>query len=449
MFAKINAHVPKAEEKALGTSGVIGRYHALLNTPFSHPLGHPGYIIGIEKAPRDKAGYRHDTGGTRSFDGTRLTEPIALPRSGAQSDLDQQKAAFRRATNDPKVMLVSHILRYAPIEGGEGLAPDVLHSAYSHSAFGTWDNEPGNAYEAGWQALDRMQGQILDDIAAAKARGHPFTHIAFLAMGWNNDQFEALDRYNAIVHHTRRAAQAQGQRFHPLVIGITWPSVWGGTSVVDLANRALHIGSYPVKADDADEIGYGIANHVMNAILPHIEAQTGLRTIAIGHSMGARMMTRAYYSADLLQARVARKGLGPLVIGLQGAFSANRFREGYRLIAPVRWVTHGEGGPYQDVAAPGGDLVLTWSRKDNANPVAVLLTGAKHVGGRLGAKVMHEKLQRKVHAASWPSDMRAAFAQADGKALYLDVTDSVASHGDIRTPQTGQLVWDMIAARAG
>ncbi len=453
MFGQLNHHTPKADETALGTSGVISRYHALLNTPFSHPLGQVGYIIGIEKAPRDKAGYRHDTDG-RAFDPTRLSLPTRLPASGAQTDLDQQQAAFKRALDDPKVMLVSHILRYAHDADGQGIEPQLFHSAYSNTAFGPVPDAPlADAYEAGWAALDRMEAQLLSDIEQAKAEGHPFTHLVLLSMGWNNDQFEALERYNAILQHTRRAARDTGERFNPMVIGLTWPSVWGGTSVIDLANRALHLGSYPVKADDADEIGYGIANHLVNAMLPRLEAQTGLRSVLLGHSMGARIVTRAYYSAELLNGAVPRTGLGPIVIGLQAAFSANRFSEGYRLIVPVRWIASGEGGPYQEQSRPGGQMALTWSARDYANPLARLLSGAAHVGARPGAKIMHETHGAKVHAATWHAggDLGGdcATAREAGKVLYIDASETVAAHGDIRTPETGRLVWSVIRGFSG
>lgn len=444
----INGHVPATEEAALATDGVISRYHALLNTPFSHPLGGSGYIVGIEKSPRAKVGF-----GTDGADLKRLKEPHRLPGSRDPRDLDQQKAAFSKATNDPKVMFVSHVLRYGQSKNSAHVDTNLIYSAYSNSAFGAHPAPaPGTAYESGWAALDSLEDQVLADVKDAADTGRPFTHLMFLSMGWNNDQFESLDRYNAILQHSIRAAKDAGKPFNPLIIGLTWPSVWGGTSVVDVANRALHLGSYPVKADDADEIGYGIANHMLNAMLPRLETATGLQTVVVGHSMGARILTRAYYSADLLTAPVPRTGAGPIVIGLQAAFSANRFRQSFRLIPPVRWVVTGEGGPYQDHAEPGGALALTWAKGDKANPVARFTTGAAHVGGGIGARRIGKDpdLSAKVEAYAVPKpdaldgiDVPCQAVRENGKVMYIDASRIIASHGDIRNPMVGELVWKL------
>ncbi|MFN3825875.1 MAG: hypothetical protein ACK4RN_18055 [Pseudorhodobacter sp.] len=432
-----------AEEKALGTDGVIARYHALLTQPHTNTLSHTGFLIGIEKAPRSRIGLDRAAG----YDTTRLRLP---PPAGLESDSEQQAAHFRRVMAEPKAMFVSHVLSYLPAEDGSSIEPGLLYSAYSSTTFGrTTAIAPEAVYRSGWSALKSLETDVGDLITIRQKSGAPFTHIVLMAMGWNNDQFEAIGGYNALIHNARRAARSGegGKPFRPLVIGITWPSVWGGTSVSDLANRALHIGSYGVKADDSDEIGYGIANHIVNAMLPRLEAKSGLPSVLIGHSMGARILTRAYFSRDILRDAVDRPGEGPLVIGLQGAFSANRFKSGYRLVPPVRWVVSGEGGPYQDIARPGGAMVLTWSRHDNANPFARLATGARHVGGSPGKTVMQD-MEDKVQAHVWRgrASVRAdcAAVRTSGKVLYVDASEIVKSHGDIANPEVGGLVWEMI-----
>ncbi|MEM6303222.1 MAG: hypothetical protein AAF744_00785 [Pseudomonadota bacterium] len=440
--------VRRAEELSLATSGTIARYHRLLERPFEQPLLAHGYIIGIEKSPRTRVGFPG-----MLEDKARLQPP--LPRAGLSAiDLKNQRRSFEASMDDPKVMFVSHILRYGAMAGQIGTQISQVHSAYTATAFGTHDAGPlRQSYEAGWAALDRLEAQVIADVAEAEAAGTPFTHIAYACMGWNNDQMEAIARYNAVIQNTQRAARAAGAAFNPLVIGLTWPSVWGGTSPLDLANRALHIGSYATKAHDADEIGFGLGGHIANAMLPRIEAATGLQSVYIGHSMGARILTRAYYSADILRGAVARSGPKPLVIGLQAAFSANRFLEDYRLIPIVRAIFPAEGGPYQDHAAPGGDVVLTWSRHDKANPVARFATGARHVGGKAGADAIADapRLAARFETLALPGDvprdpLRAACAAVQGndRVLYIDASAFVESHGDIGTPATGQMVCELI-----
>jgi hypothetical protein len=447
---QINGHVPLPEEKAIGTSGAIARYHALLNTPFRHPLVADGYIIGIEKSPRTKVGFSVYGPDTR-----RLIEPANSALKLHPRDLAQQQKSFIAALDDPKVMFVSHILRYGSATNDPETKVDLAYSAYSKTAFGPYAAAPlSQAYENGWAALEQLQQQIVDDVARAKKQGTPFTHLLFASMGWNNDQFESIARYNAIIQHTQRAARANGTRFKPLVIGLTWPSVWGGTSAFDLANRAAHIGSYTVKARDADEIGYGIANYLLNASLPRIEAQTGLPTVLLGHSMGARILTRAYFSADLLKDNAPRTGSGPTVISLQAALSANRFLPEYQLVPPFRWVISGEGGPYQTNADQSGLMAMTWSTHDNANPVARFATGARHVGGTAGAKriAKEPKLAKMFETVALVGndDMSelngpCKAVRQNRKVLYVNASGIIASHGDIANPEVGKLVWKLVS----
>ena len=447
--SSLNIHVPPDEEKALATDGTISRYHALLNTPFTHPLNAHGYIIGIEKSPRAKIGFQGD-----SADFMRLRAPFAATAQMHPRDLAQQRSSFDAALDDPKVMFVSHILRYGGTNEPANASVQLIHSAYSNTAFGPFrDTDISASYEAGWAALDRMEDLVIKDIRAARAAGRPYTHLLFASMGWNNDQFEAIARYNAVLQHSRRAAQKRGAQFKPLVIGLTWPSVWGGTSVVDLANRAAHIGSYTTKARDADEIGYGIANHILNASLPRIEAQTGLPLVLLGHSMGARILTRAYYSAALLKSPEKRSGPGPTVISLQAAFSANRFLPEYELVPPVRWILSGEGGPYQNHSTPDGRMVMTWSAHDTANPIARFATGARHVGGKAGARRIDAKPeltrifeQARIADRNGVAKLDGACQSAShsGKVLYLDATGIIAAHGDIANPAVGELVWKLV-----
>lgn len=445
---KLNQYVPEAELKDLGTDGVISRYHALLNTPHSHPLSANGYIIGIEKAPRERIGANF-----KAHDNGLIEFPAYAANTYLQRNIDQQKKTFEAATNDPKVMFVSHILQYDANRVDGAILTTPLYSAYYKTAFGGHAPvAPEDAYAKGMSELRALEEQILVDIAAATKRGEPYTHIMLLSMGWNNDQFESLERYNAIFQTSVRAAQSEGTKFKPLIIGLTWPSVWGGTSVLDVANRAFHIGSYPVKARDSDEIGYGIVNYLFNDLLPRVENHTDLKTVAIGHSMGARILSRAYYSADYLKQRGPAREHPPLLIGLQGAFSINRFREGHQLIPPVRWLFNGEGGPHQDHAAPGGKLVLTWAERDFANPVARFATGAAHVGGSVADRRLSRNpaLQEKVTRHTLKADSLeelAKYCQAgegEDDILYLNASQIIAAHGDIRNPDVGRLVWNLV-----
>jgi len=450
---KITQTISPDEEKTLKTDGVISRYHTLLSEPYSHPLSQQGYLIGIEKAPRGAVGFAHDSEVefSRRVDLTRLEIP--QPAEGlSEKDLKKQRTRFQKILKDPKVMFVSHILRYAPSPNSNGMKTELAHSTYQKTAFS--DSAPNftapkNAYEVGWDAIDQLENRLLDDVYSARARGKPFSHFLVLSMGWNNDQIESIQRYNALISQTRRAAEARGENFNPLVIALTWPSVWGGTSVIDLANRALHLGSYPVKVNDADEIGFGIANHIINAMLPRLSNQTNVKIVAVGHSMGARILTRAYYSRDLLRNQGPKPAQAPVLIGLQGAFSANRFRENYDLLPIINLIFKGEGGPYQSHDRPTGQLVLTWSKGDKANLLARVVTGAAHVGGSQGAKIMRREDQlNKVENVVWGNlkifrDGCLSSLEHD-KVLFVDATSIILSHNDIRNKAVGEMIYEAV-----
>ncbi|MGX9355366.1 hypothetical protein ACS3SW_09445 [Roseobacteraceae bacterium S113] len=440
-------------ETRLGTSGAKARYHALLHRPYSLPMGMEGYIVGIEKAHRRDVGFPGGALG-HGHDSARLQPPHEMPGPGNPNDLGQQQRDFKRITDNTDVLFVSHIIRYTPAKDRPAIEPELAYSAYEETGFdkstirmAAGMQEDVSPYEAGWLALDKLEQSLLGDIAAAAERGTPFTHLVLMCMGWNNDQTEALERYNDLMMQTGR--NTDGAVFNPLVIGLTWPSVWKTRGDGGFINWVLHKASYANKALDADELGFGIANALVNRILPRVEAASGLRAIMIGHSMGARILSRAYYSAQVLRDAVPRTGLRPILIGLQGAFSANRFRADFELVPVVRAVFTGEGGPYQDHDKPGGHVVLTWAKRDFANPVAAYVTGAAHVGGSVGAKAFDDAaLAGKIVAyeledhTSLTPPVQAVVE--NGRVLYIDASSIIGSHGDIRDAEVGRLTWVLI-----
>lgn len=443
---RLTSGIPKDEEKLLKTdSKVASHYHELLNLPYSVPFNGRGYIIGIEKAPATSIGYPIKT----YFDHTRLEAPQSPPRSGDKQDLWQEQRDFKHLFKRWRwrKMFVSHIIGYGP--SGQDLPlvqPELIYSAYSETGFGKGPQQPGpamtgDAYEQGWTALDGLQGRLIGDIQTAKAEKRPFTHIQVMSMGWNNDQFEALERYNDLVAQTK--VQAGGEAYNPLVIGITWPSVW------KIFFRWIgHKASYLTKCRDSDQIGYGIMNALINRILPEIENATGLRTVLIGHSMGARLLTRAMLSAHALQNPVARTGEPPLLIGLQGAFDAFRFASTPRQKLRSRWFGLGEGAPYRHHTQVPGKIVLTFSDEDRANPFARLATGSHHVGGRFGNRAFYSPiLSHMVERHTWdkPDNLKTVCTKGcNDKILLIDATSIVKAHGDIRDPQIGQMIYALL-----
>lgn len=80
-------------------------------------------------------------------------------------------------------------------------------------------------YAMGWRALqEQLQPALLEVLDSAAAAGVPITHVIFASTGWNNDQFNSIRAYDDWLRETKTVADAP---FRPLLVGITWPSVWG------------------------------------------------------------------------------------------------------------------------------------------------------------------------------------------------------------------------------
>ena len=140
--------------------------------------------------------------------------------------------------------------------------------------------------------------------------------------------------------------------------------------------------SYGVKADDADEIGLIWANKLLWNILSPLKRAKHIPLIVVGHSFGARVVTRAVFGNGLIDIPVGNETSNnvteeecsiDLVVGLQGAFSCQEVYSG-------KWQ---RGSPYSEFNRNNyaNKFVFTWSEYDFANPITKFFTGASHVGG--------------------------------------------------------------------
>jgi pimeloyl-ACP methyl ester carboxylesterase len=201
-----------------------------------------------------------------------------------------------------------------------------------------------------------------------------------------------------------------------------------------------HLGSYTNKSNDADEIGYSIANWLIHLELAQSRDAVGRErfptVVVLGHSMGARLFSRAIFSgAHLRQPATAPNDVVALYIGLQGAFSARRF------VA----ADSGEGAPYAAYPALSTVIVLTSSKHDRANPTAIW---SKHVGGPNGLRYMrgHPDIFNVLKWREEKPQIGQAIRdyQGDGRVLTLDVSEIVTgsgAHNDILDRDMAELVW--------
>ena len=293
------------------------RYHYLAEQPFGDGLLHTGFVVAIEKAPKDKVG--------KGAWGSRIKLPSdARPEVGAK---------FTEVMDGEKAMVVTHIIAYAPDRAAASqprMVTRFLYNVYPNAGAKEFGADPGaESYEErGWRALEgELLTAVRGELQAASTRGAPYTHLLIGSMGWDNDQVECLRRFNAIVDHALAAARraGSGAAFNPLLVGITWPSVWGWPSWFDIGAALYKLFGYANKADDADEIGFGLGNWVVNRLGAEAKlAQPTLKLVVFGHSFGARLTSRAVFSRAFLKQPPGDSPVD-LYLGLQGAFSVRRF----------------------------------------------------------------------------------------------------------------------------
>lgn len=322
-----NSNKPKLyeREKIYGTYGEnLSIFHRMAEQDGGLGLKFPGYLIGIEK------GYKKDGNNKKGIGWYGIINKENLNKKN-QKYIDN----IKKITGDTQIKMtfISHIVRYS-LENSKGCLPyikeDFIFNAYDKCKC----TQTENIYRQGIQSLEKLKKEINTNVKAEKDNGTPFTHIFLYCMGWNTDQQESFRNYNSLLllmtKECEKCYKGKGP-FKPLFIGISWPSEW----------RAKYFGnfirllSYGNKADDADEVGLIWVNIILRDILVPIKKDENIPLILIGHSFGARVITRAVFSYRLIddsklpESIPTKKSLKPnfndidLVVGLQGAFSIN------------------------------------------------------------------------------------------------------------------------------
>ncbi|WP_027135178.1 hypothetical protein [Geminicoccus roseus] len=411
-------------------SRVRRRYHLLARDRDLPRPGCPAWIVGIEKTGKQLVGWQ---GGKDAWPLGGRGMALRLP-ADAEPDFVRN---VRDLMDDQDGMFVSHIAHV----GGEGRPWELVYDLFDDMEQGR--HVPGQAWLTGWEAMETtLVSGVTATIRAAAAARRPVTHLILGAMGWDNDQAEALANYRLLIAKTAAGADAAGLPFRPLFVGITWPSVWRPGS--GLRDEVAKLVGYAAKADDADEVGltyFAWLSHrlVEAAQAQAAESQAPLRALAIGHSFGGRIVTRAAFTGALLEPKPPAPGLDA-VVGLQPAFSVNRFLAGQG----------DEGAPYsgwKDVLGSGCRLVFTTSDHDMANPQARLLSFAEHLGGFTGRNdAMRHAGVFVIHAGDADGVLpEAAFAGRD-RIILVDATAFVAEHSDVFHEPVGRLMAGLLRA---
>lgn len=405
---------PGPNADTLGTGSVSDNiYHQLLINASACTFNHDGILLCFEKLHREKLIKENNIPVIFSVESQYNMFDIDLFALDSKS-LKHAKRLVKSTLDDPKPIVLTHW-----IETGEKKFR-VGYNAYEKVS-GDY-NIPGDT--------EVEFGKITKMIAAQMATGN-FTHLIVACTGWNNYQDMSIETYHKWLSYTRNAANedSMGDRFRPFFIGLTWPSRW-----------PLPLASFFNKANDADELGMThICALLWKYLIPALRSD-GIPVITIGHSFGARVMSRANHS------RFMHKGWDmstqvDLAIEFQGAYPITRFCE----------KTGSNGGLYT-ADVPIKKHVMTCSKFDHA------IKQAFHSKGYIGNNKSIRKLKRNTTALE-----SFAFGEVDNNGMPIDLTAQkskilldaksiiyekssflVGAHGDVRNRETGRLMWEFI-----
>ena len=432
-------------EAILGTRygflGDNGLYHDVLYAPDVISLSFDGYIVGLDKSPRERIGYP-STGD--------------IYRDQTQSGMTK---VVSRLKNEPKSHYVSQVVWNTGKPFGDGNC--FLHSVYSYKPIdhsfpsaltplaipcgekleNQPEPDPGMVFLDSFKAIEKLSSHIQTRLKS----GTRYTHVLFAVMGWNTPQIEAVRNFNSIATNIRRASGVN-ENFNPLFIGVTWSSYWDQ----NWFDALIRLASYPNKANDADEIGASWLGLLIERIS---EVTPGIPKVAIGHSFGARAASMAVCMGSQFNMAVAPQtqqvasavSVTPidLFIALQPAVSINRFLKG--------------GGwdeiEYPESCSRAKRIVVTASSSDDAVKSAFWadMAGAE--------KTWRDVCENK--RSKFKESPACLTAEASGKTnvesvsvpehfVYVDASPLVffehpntggGAHSDIYRPETGAFAW--------
>lgn len=399
-YSSADTVIAPYEKKLELNDSTTRSFHSMLYYPSGTALHSPGYIIGVEKSPKKIIGGPNE-----------ITANYLLKNNNyfdsEKKNISNTKDKINSLTeHNRKSMFISHIIKNDFNVINENSKPSYTTSNYcfvynsyisralaNKSDIDLTKINEWNACDISSSIKDAEDAQLLSFYKNSDAgllalknnlkhdlKSGAYSHILIIVMGWNTSQSEAVRNFNDITGNIISASLEQDDNvknisssqpskmliprvrviksseknnriFRPLVIGITWPSYW--------STRLDNVASYPNKANDADELGLSWLNKIINQTIPESMNESGIKLpiIAIGHSFGARAMTRALFSSPLIKNDTMVSSPVNLAISLQGAMSINRF---FPELSE-------EGAPYRDYKRLGNTkLVLTASKFDSA-----------------------------------------------------------------------------------
>ncbi len=405
----------------IGTNvNIDSSFHQILARKQHIGLLYPGYIVGIEKAFRSSIGM---------VDSYQLDSKIEIKDENPVSKLH-----LAGILNDPKRLFVSHIVRYEKNKQykprGSRLNLNIIYSVYQQLQIN--QIKPIQVYNNSWLELDKLEEVIGQDVKKEK-----YSHVFVFVMGWNADQNKAIYRINKIMASLlRHKKYIRGGRFKPLVVGVTWPSKWPIYGI-----------SFFNKANDADELGLTWLNYLVNKVLLSVKQKYNTKIVLLGHSFGARSISRALFSSHLIPSMKKKSSKVDLFVALQGAFSVNRFFKN----------RGNEGLAYIDVNKYIGKICLTWSKHDYALPIAKYFANVNFVGSRYGYRYARANNPKNLFEFAKADSFERNRKINSDKIMYINANSIIrknkrkiigSAHSEIFSQATGLMLAHLIVQYA-
>ncbi len=425
----VNRVLNEAEKELETKTDLLSSFHSAIYYPSEISLDFKGIIVGIEKSPVSLV--TND-----EFD----IKTTNIPNTGETAE------GFKKRLVDSKVMYISHIVQNHGNMYGEGNC--ALYNAYYRenknipSSINFCDDKykksvlPNNAYKSSWNAID-----ILKEKVKLEIKNDKYTHILLISMGWNTAQNEAIRNFNSIVKNIKKSSN--NKEFNPLFIGVTWPSLWE-SSWIDPIFKGI---SYPVKAADADEVGFSWLGGIIHDSLNFDENK--LPIIVIGHSFGARTTSMATCVGPAITRNdnLIKRNKIDLLISLQGAYSINRF-------FPDNGI---ETIKYINTCSNANKIVLTSSKHDYAIDTGVWVpsvgndkTFNEYCVKKDGVYIDTNKnincaeVSEQFDVTSNANSKRILYLNADSLIKYKSYLTGGGAHSDIYREEMGKFLSKII-----
>jgi hypothetical protein len=284
-----------------------------------------------------------------------------------------------------------------------------------------------NLYDSSKISLDRVELLLKSRLQTGK-----YTHIVLMSTGWNNEQEKSIFHYNNWLTSIKAAVDSNEQ-FRPLYVALTWPSFRASRFQKNYTGV-----DYFQSQNNSDEIGMTHMNYLIWQVLEPLAEFYKKPLIVLGHSFGARMLSRASYAAEYTS--LVKKGKDRIqkidcFIAFQGAYRLARHTGGSKNAGDQSIYT----GPGP---SPWSRFISTTSTND------VPIKAGKIFGGFMGGPVARDVQEDKfdtdtVNAKGIPSRTTCLTFDLQ-KLLILNASEIINDHQDVHNLRCGKLIWHYI-----